>query len=66
MPNGQSSLDKLTKCIKDCKGDAACKTACEDAFRAEGGTITVVAEGGKVFVSPTGGKVFISNGGKVF
>jgi hypothetical protein len=60
------SVDKLTKCIKDCRGNAACVTACEVQFVAEGGTIVPVQEGGKVFTSATGGKVFITNGGKVF
>ena len=57
---------KLTKCIKDCRGNQACVQACEAAFVAEGGTIDAVPEGGKVFVDPDGGKVFVTNGGKVF
>ena len=64
MPD--KGVNKLTKCIKDCQGNAACRQACEDAFAAEGGTISVVPEGGKVFVDAQGGKVFVTNGGKVF
>jgi hypothetical protein len=60
------TITKLTKCIKDCNGAAACEQACEDAFVAEGGTIAVPAEGGKVFTGGEGGKVFITTGGKVF
>lgn len=66
MPNEQKSVDRLTKCIKDCNGNQACVKACEDAFVAEGGKVSVVTEGGKVFAAADGGKVFITNGGKVF
>lgn len=66
MPNGQGSVAKLTKCIKDCKADSACVKTCEATFVAQGGKVFNVEEGGKVFTDGEGGKVFITKGGKVF
>jgi len=63
MPN---AVDKLTACIKACKGDQACVKSCEASFVAAGGKVFIVEEGGKVFSHGEGGKVFITKGGKVF
>jgi hypothetical protein len=65
MPK-ERPVDKVTKCIKDCKDDRACVTSCEQAFVAGGGRIETPDEGGKVFTDGEGGKVFITFGGKVF
>ena len=57
MANTHTVAD-LTRCIKACKADQACETACEDSFLADGGKV-FERDGGKVFTDKDGGKVFI-------
>ena len=61
MPKDSTVAD-LRKCRQLCKGDKilGCLDACETAFVAGGGTVTV-QDGGKVFVDKAGGKVFIAD-----
>jgi hypothetical protein len=65
MPNDHS-VDKLSKCIRECGADEVCVTSCENAFVADGGKVFNPGEEGKVFVDAKGGKVFVTKGGKVF
>ncbi len=62
----KQTIADLKKCIRDCKGNQACITKCEDSFVADGGGTQGPQEGGKVFTDSEGGKVFITTGGKVF
>ena len=59
-------VDKLTRCVRACKGDQDCIAECERTFLSDGGTIEDPGEGGKVFTDREGGKVFVTDGGKVF
>jgi hypothetical protein len=65
MPN-KSDVKKLSRCVRDANGDPAKLKACEDAFKADGGSVIDPGDGGKVFSDVNGGKVFVTNGGKVF
>ena len=56
---------QLIQCIKPCKGDKACMTACEKAFVRDGGKVFTDPQGGKVFTDPQGGKVFMTPGGVI-
>lgn len=54
------TVAELSRCVRQCKDDAACQQGCEDTFVAAGGTV-VVGNDGKTFTDRDGGKVFIPN-----
>ena len=60
MPDAQTT--NLRACMLAAK-TAAERTACENTFKAGGGTVT--PEGGKVFKTTTD-STYVTNGGKVF